>query len=116
MTAVPNSCSDDLAQDIHCVLEHYDSMVKLVGLDQVGIGTDTSVGNPVAWHRVVLGRQPEQLPAPYLKGLESPTDGKNMVRGLIQRGYGNTESQKIADGNARAFFRRVIYEVAHKGI
>ena len=42
-------------------------MVKLVGIDHVGIGTDTSVGNHVEFHRVVLGRKPEQLPAPYLR-------------------------------------------------
>jgi membrane dipeptidase len=69
VTAVPNSLSDDPEQDIECVLDHYDYMVKLVGIDHVGIGTDTSVGDHVAFHRVVLGRTPEQLPAPYLNGL-----------------------------------------------
>jgi membrane dipeptidase len=108
ITAVPNSLSDDPDQDINCVLDHYDYMVRLVGIDHVGIGTDTSVGNHVAFHRVVLGRQPEQLPAPYLNGLESPADGKNIVRGLIQRGYSDTDIQKIAGGNALAFFRRVM--------
>jgi membrane dipeptidase len=108
ITAVPNSLSNDPAQDINCVLDHYDYMVKLVGIDHVGIGTDTSVGNHVDFHRVVLGRKPEQLPAPYLNGLESPADGKNIVRGLIQRGYADTDIQKIAGGNALAFFRRVM--------
>ena len=108
ITAVPNSLSDDPAQDINCVLDHYDYMVKLVGIDHVGIGTDTSVGNHVDFHRVILGRKPEQLPAPYLNGLESPADGKNIVRGLIQRGYSDTDIQKIAGGNALAFFRRVM--------
>jgi len=108
ITAVPNSLSDDPAQDINCVLDHYDYMVKLVGIDHVGIGTDTSVGNHVEFHRVVLSRKPEQLPAPYLNGLESPADGKNIVRGLIQRGYSDTDIQKIAGGNALAFFRRVM--------
>lgn len=109
ITAVPNSLSDDPKQDINCVLDHYDYMVKLVGIDHVGIGTDTSVGNHVDFHRVVLGRKPEQLPAPYLNGLESPADGKNVVRGLIQRGYSDTAIEKIAGGNALAFFRRVMF-------
>ena len=61
---MPNSLSDDPAQDINCVLDHYDYMVKLVGIDHVGIGTDTSVGNHVEFHRVVLGRKPEQLRRP----------------------------------------------------
>ena len=35
ITAVPNSLSDDPRQDIDCVLDHYDYMVKLVGADHV---------------------------------------------------------------------------------
>ena len=108
VTAVPNSLSDDPKQDIECVMDHYDYMVKLVGIDHVGIGTDTSVGNHVAFHRVVLGRSPDQLPAPYLDGLESPADGKNIVRALIRRGYSDEDTAKIAGGNALAFFRRVM--------
>jgi membrane dipeptidase len=108
ITAVPNSLSDDPKQDIDCVLDHYDYMVKLVGIDSVGIGTDTNVGSHVDFHRVVLGRRPEQLPAPYLDGLESPADGKNIVRGLIRRGYADEDVEKIAGGNALSFLRRVM--------
>ncbi len=74
----------------------------------MGIGTDTNVGNHVDFHRVVLGRSPEQLPAPYLDGLESPADGKNIIRGLIRRGYNDEEIKKIAGANALAFLRRVM--------
>lgn len=109
ITAVPNSLSDDPEQDIDCVLDHYDYMVKLVGVDHVGIGTDTNVGDHVAFHRVMLGRdRPGQLPAPYLDGLESPADGKNIIRGLVRRGYSDEDVRKIIGGNAMAFFRRVI--------
>src|SRR5262245_59599352 len=108
MTAVPNSPRDHPAQGISCDLDHYDYMVKLVGIDHVGIGTDSSIGSHVEFHRVVLGRKPEQMPAPYLNGLESLADGKNIIRGLIQRGYSDTDIQKIAGGNALAFFRRVM--------
>ena len=59
---MPNSLSDDPEQDIECVLDHYDYMVNLVGVDHVGIGTDTTVGDHVAFHRVLLGRGPDQLP------------------------------------------------------
>ncbi len=106
---MPNSLSDDPKQDIGCVLDHYDYMVRLVGVDQVGIGTDTNVGDHVAFHRVMLGRDgPGQCPAPYLDGLESPADGKNIIRGLIQRGYSDEEVKKLTGGNALAFFRRVM--------
>jgi membrane dipeptidase len=109
VTAVPNSLSDDPKQDINCVLDHYDYMVRLVGVDHVGIGTDTNVGDHVAFHRVMLGRDgPGDLPAPYLNGLESPADGKNIIRGLIQRGYSDADVKKLTGGNALQFFRRVM--------
>ena len=108
ITAVPNSLSADPEQDIECVLDHYDYVVELVGVDHVGIGTDTTIGDHVAFHRVMLGRDPTQLPAPYLNGLESPADGKNIIRGLITRGYSDADIKKLAGGNALAFLRRVV--------
>ena len=109
VTAVPNSLSDDPKQDINCVLDHYDYMVQLVGIDHVAIGTDTNVGDHVAFHRVMLGRDgPGQLPVPYLDGLESPADGKNIIRGFISRGYSDADIKQLTGGNALAFFRRVM--------
>jgi membrane dipeptidase len=109
VTAVPNSLSDDPRQDINCVLDHYDYFVKLVGIDHVGIGTDTQVGDHVGFHRVLLGRDaPDALPAPYLDGLESPADGSNIIRGLIARGYEDGAIRKIAGQNAMDFFRRTM--------
>jgi membrane dipeptidase len=107
VTAVPNSLSDDPRQDINCVLDHYDYLVRLVGVDHVGIGTDTLIGDHVGFHRVMLGRDaPNELPAAYLDGLESPADGSNIVRGLIARGYEDSAIRKIAGQNALDFFRR----------
>src|SRR5439155_16579782 len=82
---------------------------KLVGIDHVGIGTDTQVGDHVGFHRVLLGRNaPDSLPAAYLDGLESPADGSNIIRGLIARGYEDNAIRKIAGQNALDFFRRTI--------
>jgi membrane dipeptidase len=109
VTAVPNSLSDDPHQDINCVLDQYDYFVKLVGIDHVGIGTDTQIGDHVGFHRVLLGRNaPDQLPAAYLDGLESPADGSNIIRGLIARGYDDASIRKIAGQNALDFLRRTI--------
>ena len=108
ISAVPNTLSDDPEQDIECVLDHYDYMVKLVGVDHVAIGTDTTIGDHVSFQRMMMGGDaPEQLPAPYLNGLESPADGKNILRGLIRRGHSDDDVKKIAGNNALAFFRRV---------
>ena len=48
------------------------------------------------------------MPAAYLNGLESPADGKNIIRGLIRRGYSDTDVKKIVGGNALDLFRRVM--------
>jgi membrane dipeptidase len=109
VTAVPNSLSDDPHQDINCVLDHYDYFVKLVGIEHVGIGTDTLIGDHVGFHRVLLGRSaPDHFPATHLDGLESPADGSNIIRGLIARGYDDLSIRKIAGQNALDFFRRTI--------
>ena len=63
--AVPNRLSNDPEQSIECVLDHYDYMVKLVGVDNVAIGTDTSIGDMVGVGQVVMGRT-SPAPAPYI--------------------------------------------------
>ena len=109
ITAVPNSLSDDPKQDIECVLDHYDYMARLVGVDHVAIGTDTVIGDHVAFHREMMNRDAtRKFPAPYLNGLESPADGQNIIRGLVARGYSDSGVIKIVGGNALNFFRRVM--------
>jgi membrane dipeptidase len=109
VTAVPNALSDDPKQDINCVLDHYDYLVNLVGVDHVAIGTDTLVGDHVGYHIHMMGRDfGDQTYAPYLDGLESPADGKNIVRGLIARGYAEGDIRKIVGENALTYLRRVM--------
>jgi membrane dipeptidase len=110
VTAVPNSLSNAPDQDIGCVLDQYDYLVKLIGVDHVGIGTDTMIGDHVGFHKAALyrGVTDRQFPAPYLNGLESPADGKNIIRGLIARGHEDAAIRKIAGQNALDLIRRVV--------
>lgn len=109
VTAIPNALSDDPNQDIACVLDHYDYLVRMLGVDHVAIGTDTIVGDAVAFQRALMeGGKARPLPAPYLDGLESPADGENIVRGLIARGYDDEAIRKIAGENALRVLRAVI--------
>jgi microsomal dipeptidase-like Zn-dependent dipeptidase len=43
-----------------------------------------------------------------LDGLESPADGKNIIRGLIARGYSDTDIARIAGLNAIDLLRGTI--------
>ena len=78
---------------IESLLDHYDYMVQLMGIDHVAIGTDSSI---------------DIRTSGFIRGVESPAEGKNIIRGLITRGYSNTNILKITGGNALAFFRRVM--------
>jgi membrane dipeptidase len=109
VTAVPNSLSDDPKQDINCVLDHYDHLIKLLGPDHVGIGTDSLIGDHVAVTTNIFHRGPAPIPpAPYINGLESPADGKNLIRGFIARGHSDETIRKVAGENALALMRRVL--------
>jgi membrane dipeptidase len=110
VTAVPNSMSDDPNQDINCVLDQYDHLIALLGPDHVGIGTDTLIGDHVrvtdeVFHR---GTRGPVAPAPYINGLESPADGKNIIRGLISRGHSDEVIRKVAGDNALRIIREVV--------
>ena len=43
-----------------------------------------------------------------MDGLESPADGKNIIRGLIKRGYSDEEIYKIAGNNALSFMKDIL--------
>ena len=80
---------------IEVLLDHYDYMVELLGIDHVAIGTDTSVG---------------VRSTGFIRGVECPAEGKNIIRGLITRGYSDADIIKITGGNALAFFPKVMGE------
>ncbi|MDQ9092428.1 dipeptidase [Pseudoalteromonas haloplanktis] len=64
------------------VLDHIDHVVELIGIDYVGIGSDyDGVG--------------DSLPT----GLKDVSSYPNLVQGLMDRGYSNTDIKKILSGN-----------------
>jgi membrane dipeptidase len=80
---------------IESLLDHYDYMVELLGIDHVAIGTDSSI---------------DVRSSGFVRGVESPAQGKNIIRGLISRGYSDADIIKITGGNALVFFRKVMGE------
>ena len=64
------------------VLDHFDHIVKLAGIDHVGIGSDyDGVG--------------DSLPA----GLKDVSSYPNLVAGLLRRGYSEEDVRKILGEN-----------------
>ncbi|MBD1583564.1 dipeptidase [Pseudoalteromonas sp. S16_S37] len=71
------------------VLDHIDHVVKLIGIDHVGIGSDyDGVG--------------DSLPA----GLKDVSSYPNLIQGLLDRGYSEGQIKKILSGNTLRVWRQ----------
>lgn len=72
------------------VLDHFDRVVELAGIDHVGIGSDfDGVG--------------DSLPV----GLKDVSDYPNLIEGLLGRGYSESDIKKILSGNTLRVWRAV---------
>lgn len=72
---------EDIRPAFSTILDHIDYVVKLVGVDYVGIGADMD--------------GIESMP----KGINGVQDFPKITQGLVQRGYSETDIQKILGGN-----------------
>jgi membrane dipeptidase len=72
------------------VLDHFDHVIKLVGVDYVGIGSDyDGVG--------------DSLP----NNLKDVASYPNLIEGLLKRGYSERDIAKILSGNVMRVWRTV---------
>ena len=88
-------------------LDHVDYIVRVVGYEHVGIGTDWPMSLP-EWGVQVLvehvapaiGFHPEDgVGAANLIGFEDYREFINITRGLVARGYSDEEVSAILGGN-----------------
>ncbi|WP_299497138.1 dipeptidase [uncultured Shewanella sp.] len=79
------------------VLDHFDHVVQLVGVDHVGIGSDyDGVG--------------DSLP----EGLKDVSSYPHLIAGFLKRGYSEGDIKKILSGNLRRVWKQVEdYSVNH---
>jgi membrane dipeptidase len=100
---------------IESVMEHFQYVEKLVGIDHVAFGLDTLFGDHVALHRVFSaylsisrpGEGPEHPVVEYVDGLENPSEFANVVRWLIKHGYSDQEIGKVIGENVLRVAKRV---------
>ena len=97
------------------VLDHIDYIVKLVGVDHVGIGTDWPM-NETFWSigtfkydiAPKLGFRMEEGPhKEYIIGLKEYSQFINITRGLVSRGYTDNDVKKILGENWLRVFEQV---------
>lgn len=99
-----------MTHSLESVMEHFEHIKDLVGIDHVSFGPDTLYGNHVGIHHAFdalfstkydsdAGVSYEEVP--YVKYLENPTEASwNIVRELVRRGYGEDDIGKVISGNA----------------
>jgi membrane dipeptidase len=87
-------------------LDHMDYIVKLVGVDHVGIGSDVNEN----WSALPIKSDYETMygyRAPSLAGYVYSQDIVNVTRGLVARGYNDENISKILGGNFLRVARQV---------
>ena len=107
----------NMTHDIDSVMEHFEYVKNMVGIDHVGFGVDCLYGDHVGVHHAFanalsIGQTSKSaLPyeeVPYVKYLENPTEASwNIVRWLVKHGYTEEEIGKVIGGNAIRVLKEV---------
>lgn len=115
MTAVRSFVRDSEPTTIEHLLDHFDYVAKLVGVEHVGIGSDTDVRggydaqSKADWENTG-GRYREKYRFRHKIDMDEMTEPKRtylLTEGLIRRGYSDADIALILGGN----FQRVLSEI-----
>jgi membrane dipeptidase len=111
---------NDTTHSLDSVMEHFEYIRSLVGIDHVGFGPDTLYGDHVGLHDVYAGalsikesraggtNQASFERVNYVRGLENPTEGSITIpRWMVKHGYSDEEITKAMGGNALRLLERV---------
>jgi len=111
----PNVLSNDSHQGVETMIDHLDYCVKLVGIDHVVIGSDNYFGDKNANHAHTIREHSADglqnyltFSAPFMEGIENPSEWMNITRALVKRGYSDEEIQKLIGGNTLRLVEQVI--------
>lgn len=107
---------------IDSVMEHFEYIKSLVGINHVGFGLDTLYGDHVGLHDVYsaalsikeahasagASKNPPFEKVEYVRGVENPTESSsNIVRWLVKHGYSDEDIAKAIGGNAMRLLKTV---------
>jgi membrane dipeptidase len=112
----PFIADDPQAADLEGYLDQIEHVAGLVGIDHVGLGMDYTESLPpetlipVKWGGTHVPTGLEGVsdwPIPYAKGIEGSAELGNVTAGLLDRGFGEEDTQKVLSGN----FLRLLEQV-----
>jgi membrane dipeptidase len=115
MTAVRSFVRDSEPTTLEHLLDHYDYLVKLVGVEHVGIGSDTDIRGgydaqaKADWEKTG-GRYRDKYRFRHKIDMDEMTQTKRthlLTEGLIRRGYSDANIALILGGN----FQRALSEI-----
>jgi membrane dipeptidase len=99
---------------IENLLDHYDHVAKLVGVEHVGIGSDIGLDGYDALPEPVRKKLHSSYKASYgfrekddIEGVDYPKRTYDLTEGLIRRGYSDANIELILGGN----FQRVLSQI-----
>ena len=115
--AVPGFLTERSTTTLDDVLDHLDHIVNLVGLEHVGLGSDyfgyslpEKLAAKIDELLGILGFRPEHRASfvDKIKGFEDYTLFPNIIAGLKERGYADSEVEQLAGRNFLRVFREVV--------
>jgi membrane dipeptidase len=101
--------------NIESVMEHFEYVANLVGIDHVAFGLDTLYGDHVGLHTTLssqlsIGQSHKGVSyekVEYVEGLENPSEAyPNVLRWLVKHGYSREDIRKVMGQNVL----RVLHE------
>ncbi|WP_342536931.1 membrane dipeptidase [Sporosarcina sp. FSL K6-3508] len=104
---------------IDSVMEHFEYVKDLVGIDHVGFGPDTFFGDHVALQNAfddMLGISDSHSGeafeiSPYVEGLENPSEAiKNMIGWMVKRSYTIKDIAKVSGRNAMKVIQEILID------
>jgi len=108
----PAMLTSRLPATVDDYLNVIDYLVDLVGIDAVALGPDFMGFMPKEIEAAALQNLPPEMQAlfrsmPPVTGFASIAEMPNVTRGLLARGYSETETAKIMGGNWLELYRQV---------
>lgn len=105
------------SHSIDSIMEHFEYVKDLVGIDHVSFGPDTLYGDHVGLHHQFAGHlsiksshegSAKYDEVKYVKGFENPTEAShNIVRWLVKHNYSQEDIKKVIGENAIRVLREV---------